>query len=156
MQKKGESLWKFIQRFYNKNNVILEVDDRSIIMFFKKVLRDSSLICKLIMKNSRTSKEMLAITNKYALAEKATLDNRDAMEKELSQSDWPDTSKNNDKKRKSDCSVKNIEWPHGNKTKYWPWPGVFEGFLYRICIFTPRENTRLRTKIGCKGMQMKS
>jgi hypothetical protein len=56
-------------------------------MFFKKVLRDSSLIRKLIMKNSRTSKEMLAITNKYALAEKATLDNRDAMEKELSQSD---------------------------------------------------------------------
>jgi hypothetical protein len=56
-------------------------------MFFKKVLRDSSLIRKLTMKNSRTSEEMLAITNKYALAKEATLDNRDAMEKELSQSD---------------------------------------------------------------------
>jgi hypothetical protein len=46
-------------------------------MLFKKGLRDSSLICKPAMKNPRTSKEMLAITNKYALAEEVTLDTRE-------------------------------------------------------------------------------
>jgi hypothetical protein len=46
-------------------------------MFFKKGLRDSSLICKLTMKNPRMSEQMLAIANKYALAEEATLDTRE-------------------------------------------------------------------------------
>jgi hypothetical protein len=57
VQKKGESLREFI--------LIPEVDDKSIIMFFKKGLRDSSLIRKLTMKNPRMSEQMLAITNKY-------------------------------------------------------------------------------------------
>jgi hypothetical protein len=43
VQKKGESLREYIQRFYNKRNVIPEVDDKSIVMFFKNGLRDSSL-----------------------------------------------------------------------------------------------------------------
>jgi hypothetical protein len=34
-------------------------------MFFKKGLRDFSLIRKLAMKNPRTIEEMSAITNKY-------------------------------------------------------------------------------------------
>jgi hypothetical protein len=63
VQKKGESLRVFIQRFCNKRNLILEVDDKSIIMLFKKGLRGSSLICKLTMKNPKMSKQMLAITN---------------------------------------------------------------------------------------------
>jgi hypothetical protein len=122
-------------------------------MFFKKGLRDSSLIRKLSMKNPRTSEEMLAIANKYALAEEATLDNRDTKkDKEPSQSDRPDPSKNNNKKRKHDHSVVNVEWPCHNRTEYWPWPREFEGFLDRICIFHPRENTRLRTVINCKGL----
>jgi hypothetical protein len=57
--------------------MIPEVNDKSIIMFFKKGLRDSSLIRKLSMKNLRMSEEMLAIANKYALDEEATLNNRD-------------------------------------------------------------------------------
>jgi hypothetical protein len=57
-------------------------------MFFKKGLRDSSLIHKLAMKIPRTSEEMLVIANKYALVEEVTLDNRDAKkDKEPSQSD---------------------------------------------------------------------
>jgi hypothetical protein len=56
VQKKGESLQEFIPCFYNKKNIIPEVDDKSIIMFFKKGLRGSSLIRKLTMKNPRTSK----------------------------------------------------------------------------------------------------
>jgi hypothetical protein len=47
-------------------------------MFFKKGLRDSSLIRELTMKNPRTSEEMLAISNKYTLAEESTLDNGSA------------------------------------------------------------------------------
>jgi hypothetical protein len=77
VQKKGESLREFIQHFYTKRNIILGVDDKSIIMFFKKGLRDSSLIRSLAMKNPRTSEEMLAIANKYALAEEAALDTRE-------------------------------------------------------------------------------
>jgi hypothetical protein len=45
-------------------------------MFFKKGLWDSSLIHKLTMKNPRTSEEMFAITNRYALAEEVTLDTK--------------------------------------------------------------------------------
>ena len=46
------------------------------------------MIRKLVIKNPRTSEEMLAIANRYALAEEATLDNRDfKKEKEPSQSD---------------------------------------------------------------------
>jgi hypothetical protein len=66
----------------------LEVDDKSIIMFFKKGLRDSSLTRKLTMRNPRTSKVMLAITNKYTLAEEVTLDTREQKkEKESSHTD---------------------------------------------------------------------
>jgi hypothetical protein len=54
VQKNGESLREFIQCFCNKRNIILEVDDKSIIMFFKKGLMDSSLMRKLTMKNPRT------------------------------------------------------------------------------------------------------
>jgi hypothetical protein len=46
-------------------------------MFFKKGLRDSSLICKLAMKNPKTYEQMSAIANKYALAEEVALDNRE-------------------------------------------------------------------------------
>jgi hypothetical protein len=61
MQKKRGSLRESIQPFCKKRNVIPEVDNKFIILFFKKRLRDSSLIRKLTMKNPRTSKEMLAI-----------------------------------------------------------------------------------------------
>jgi hypothetical protein len=110
-------------------------------MFFKKGLRDSSLICKIAMKNHRMSEEMLAIANKYTLAEKATFNNKDSnwnsrKDKEPGQSDWPSSSKGNDKKRKLDCSVAKIEQLRHNK-EYRPWPGEFEGFLDRICIFQP-------------------
>jgi hypothetical protein len=64
VQKEGGSLREFIQRFYNKRNVITEDDDKSIIMFFKKGLKDSVLIHKLAMKNPSTSEEMLVIANK--------------------------------------------------------------------------------------------
>jgi hypothetical protein len=106
-------------------------------MFFKKGLRDSSLIHKLTMKNPRTSEEMLAITNKYAMAEEVTPDTRDQKkDKELGHSDQPSTSKNNDKKRKEDHSMANVEWLHRNK-EYRPHPEEFESFLDQICILHP-------------------
>jgi hypothetical protein len=71
-----------------QKDIIPEVEDKSIIMFFKKGLRDSSLIRKLTMRNPRMSEEMLVIANKYALAEEATLDTREQKkDKEMGHSD---------------------------------------------------------------------
>jgi hypothetical protein len=118
MQKKGESLQEFIQHFCNKRNIIPKVDDKSIIMFFKKGLRDSSLIRKLTTKNPRMSEEMLAIVNKYALTEEAALDTREQKkEKELGHPDQPSSSKGHDKKRKADRSMNNVERLHRNKER---------------------------------------
>jgi hypothetical protein len=137
VQKKGESLREFIHYSCNKRNIIPEINDKSIIMFFKKVLRDLSLFCKLTMKNPWTSEEMLAITNKYALAEEVTLDTiEQKKEKESGHSDKPSSSKGHDKKRKPDLSVNNLERSCRNK-EYRPSPGEFEGFLDQICIFHP-------------------
>jgi hypothetical protein len=79
-------------------------------MFFKKGLRNSSLIRKLTMKNPRTSEDMLAIINKYALAEDVTLDTREQKkDKESGHTDQPSSSKGHDKKRKADRSVNAVE-----------------------------------------------
>jgi hypothetical protein len=127
VQKKGESLREYIQCFCNKRNVIPEVDDKSIMMFFKKGLRDSSLIRKLTINNPMISEQMFSIANRYALADEATLDTRE--QKELGHS-------GNDKKRKSDHSSNAVEHPHRHK-EYRPRPSEFEGFLDHICIFHP-------------------
>jgi hypothetical protein len=104
------SLQEFIQWFCNKRNIIPEVDDNSIVIFFKKALRDSSLIHKLTMKNPKTSEEMFTIANKYALAEEPTLNTREQKkEKESGHTDHPSSSKGHDKKRKVDRSVNTVE-----------------------------------------------
>jgi hypothetical protein len=88
MQKEVESLKKFIQHFCNKRNVILDVDDKSINMFFKKGLKDSTLIRKLAMKNLKTSEEMFTIANMYAPTEEATFETTETKkDKKLSHSD---------------------------------------------------------------------
>jgi hypothetical protein len=93
-------------------------------MFFKRGLRGLSLIYKITMKNLRSLEETLVIANKYAMAEEATLDNKEAKkDKKSSQSDRLDTSKGNDKKRKHDRFVVNMEWSQCNRTEYWPRPG---------------------------------
>jgi hypothetical protein len=46
-------------------------------MFFKKGLRESSLIRKLATKNPRLLEEMFYIANRYALAEEVTLNTRE-------------------------------------------------------------------------------
>jgi hypothetical protein len=90
------------------------------------------------MKNPKMSEEMLAIANKYALAEEVTLDTRDIKkDNELGHSDQPSSSKSNDKKRKSDRSVANVERSRRNK-EYQSQLGEFEGFLDQICIFHPQ------------------
>jgi hypothetical protein len=154
MQKEGESLWEFIYCLCNNRNVIPEVDDKSIIMFFKKWLRDPSLIRKLAMKNPGLE-EMFAIANKYALAEETTLDDKKTKkDKKPSQSDRPDTSQCNDKKRKHDRSVANMEWPRHNRTEYQPRSGEFEGFIDGISAsFILKENTRLETAMYARFLQ---
>jgi hypothetical protein len=106
-------------------------------MFFRNGLRDSSLICKLTMKTPGTSEAMFIITNKYTLAEEATLDTREhKKEKESGHEDQPSSSKGHNKKRKADHSVNMVERPQHNK-EYQPRPGEFECFLGHICIFHP-------------------
>jgi hypothetical protein len=110
MHKEGESHQEFIQCFCNKRNAIPKVDNKSIIMFFKKSLKDSTLIHKLAMKNPMTLEEMFAIANKYTLAEEVTLDNREAKkDKNQSHPDWPGTLNTNDKKRNHDRFVAIVE-----------------------------------------------
>jgi hypothetical protein len=138
VQKKGESLSEFIQHFCNKRNIISEVDDKSIVMFFKKGLRDPSLIRKLTMKTPRTLEAMFAIANMYAMVEEVTLDTGEQKkEKNSGHTDQPSSSKDHYKKRKADHSVNVVEQPQCNK-EYRPKLGEFEDFLDRICIFHPR------------------
>jgi hypothetical protein len=81
-------------------------------MFFKKGLRDPTLIRKLTMKNPRTLEAMFVIANRYALAEEATLDTREEKkEKDSGHTDQPSSSKGHDKKRKADHSINAVEWP---------------------------------------------
>jgi hypothetical protein len=116
-------------------------------MFFKKGLREPSLIRKLAMKNPRTSEVMFYITNRYALAEEVTLNNRE--QKELGYTDQPSSSKGHNKKRKLDHSANAAERPRHHK-EYRPRPGEFEGFMDRICFFTSKESTRPKTAIDSK------
>jgi hypothetical protein len=112
VQKKGESLQELIQCFCNKRNIISKVDDKSIVMFFKKGLMDPALIRKLTMKNSRTSEAMFAITKKYALAEEVALNTREQKkEKDSGRADQPSSSKGHDKKRKMACCINAVEHP---------------------------------------------
>jgi hypothetical protein len=112
-------------------------------MFFKKGLRDLSLIHKLAMKNLRMSEAMFVIANKYALVEEDTLDTREQKEKESSHTDQPSSSKGHDKKMKANHSINAVERPRCNKD-YRSRPGEFKGFLDRICIFHPQEKHKTR------------
>jgi hypothetical protein len=78
---------------------------------------------------------MFVITNKYTLAEEATLGTREQKE-ESGHMEQPSSSKGHDKKRKVDHSVNVVERPRHNK-QYRPRLGEFEGFLDHICIFHP-------------------
>jgi hypothetical protein len=148
VQKKGESLRQYIQRFYNERNIITEVNDKSIVTFFKKGLREPSLIQKLAMKNPMMSEEMFYTPNRYTLAEEPTLNSRE-QKKESDHTDQPSSSKGHDKKRKPDRSVNVVKRPHHHK-EYKPRPDKFESFMYRICIFTPRESIRPETATDSK------
>jgi hypothetical protein len=84
-------------------------ETKSIVMFFKKELRDSSLIRKLAMKNPKILEEMFAIANNYALAEEVNLETSE--QKESGHTDQPSSSKGRHKKRKADCSINAVELP---------------------------------------------
>jgi hypothetical protein len=56
------------------------------------------------------SEAMFTITNKYALAEEATLDTREKKE-ESGHTDKSSSSKGHDKKRKADHSINAVERP---------------------------------------------
>jgi hypothetical protein len=112
IQKKGESLQEFIQQFYNKRNIIPEVDDKSIVMFFKKGLRDSSLTRKLAMKTPGRQKKCSPLLHKYALVKEVTIDAKEQKkEKESGHMNKPSSSNGHDKKGKENRSIKAVECP---------------------------------------------
>jgi hypothetical protein len=111
VQKKGESLWEFMQHFCNKRNAILEVDGKSIIKFFNRGLTNSSLIHKLAMKKPRMSEDMLAITNKLTLVEEVTFDTQERKKEESGHTHQPGSSKGHDEWRKADRAVNTVERP---------------------------------------------
>jgi hypothetical protein len=114
-------------------------------MFFKKGLKDSTLICNLAMKNSKTSEDMPTIANTYAPVEEETFETRERKkDKKPSHSDQPGTSTSNDKKRKPDCSVANVEWSRHNRTEYRPQLDECKGFLDGICIFQHQGKHKTR------------
>jgi hypothetical protein len=81
-------------------------------MFFKKGRRDPALICKHTMKNPRTSEAMLAIANRYALAEEVTLNTREQKKEKYSgHVNQPSSSKGHNRKEKPDRSINTVEWP---------------------------------------------
>jgi hypothetical protein len=110
IQKKGESLQEFIQQLCNERNIIPEVDDKSIVMFLKKGLKDLSLILKLTMKKPRMSEAMFTIASKYTLAEEVTLDTREQKKEESGHTDHPSSSQGHDMNWKEDHSINAVEW----------------------------------------------
>ena len=83
---------------------------------------------------------MLEIANKYALAEEATLGARDLKKDKKSSHQELGSSKSQDKKRKLERMVANVESsdrPRRFKPEYRPKPGEFNAFLDGKCIFHP-------------------
>jgi hypothetical protein len=138
---------EYIHRSCNKRNAILEVHDKSIMMFFKKGLMDSYLIRKFIVKNPRMLEQMFSITNRYALAEEATVDTRE--QKESNHPYQPSSSKGHGKKRNLDRSINVVDRPHRNK-EYRLRSNEFKDFLNCICIFHLKENTKPKTEMTPK------
>ena len=62
---------KYIQRFCRKRNTISDIEERTIVIYFKQGLRDDVLFHKLARKDIRTCEELFEIANQYANAEKA-------------------------------------------------------------------------------------
>jgi hypothetical protein len=105
-------------------------------MFFKKGLREPSLIEKLSMKIPKMLEVIFYIINGHTLAEEAALDYKE-QKKELGHMDQTSSSKGHDK-------------------EYRPRPGEFEGFLDHICIFHPRESTRPETMADSRSIKRRS
>jgi hypothetical protein len=124
-------------------------------MFFNKGLRDPALICKLTMKNPKTSEAMFIIASKYALDEEATLNTRkQKKEKKLSHADQPLLSKGHDKREK--WIIMSIWW-NGRDTTRSTGPGRvnLKASWITSSSSTPRESTRPKTVTDSKGSQMK-
>jgi hypothetical protein len=148
IQKIGESLWEYIHRFCNKRNVIPEVDDKLIMMFLKKGLRDSSPIQKLTMKNPRRSEQMFSITNRYALAEEATLN---IIERRRSQATRISLAHPRAMTRRG-CRTILLTWLIGLIIIRSTVPGRvnLKASWIAFVFFTPKESTRPKTATNSK------
>jgi hypothetical protein len=79
-------------------------------MYFKKGLKHGELFHKLARKNPRSCKELFTIADKYTIAEEAILETQGSKkDKRSSHNDRSESSKSQDRKRKSVCEVTNVE-----------------------------------------------
>ena len=63
-QKKGESLWEFIQRFMKKKNTIPGVSDAVVMAPFRRGVKDSDLLKKLLRRQPETMKELFDMADR--------------------------------------------------------------------------------------------
>jgi hypothetical protein len=131
----------------------MEVDNKSIVMFFKKGLRDPSQIRKLTMKKPRTSEAIFAITNRFALTEETTLNTREQKEKESSHTDQPSSSKAT--KRRGKWVILSTRWnDHDAARSTGPGRVNLKDSGIACAFSTPGESTRHGTATDSKVLQM--
>jgi len=138
-QREGESIREYIQRFCQKQNTITDIDERAVIMYIKKGLRDRELFCVLVRKDPRTCEELFEIANPYANAEDALTETRG--ERRSGHREKGESSKPGDRRKKSDREVANIERPPSPKLAEYRThrvkPTEYADFLERKCVIHP-------------------
>jgi len=144
-QREGESLREYIHRFCHKRNAIPNIDECAVIMYFKKRLKDPEFFRKLARKDVRTCEELFFIANQYALAEEAVLKTRkNRRDRKTSHHEKHESSRTQDKKKKSDCEVMNIERPRSPKPVHGINPTECADFLERKSVIHPQGNHKMK------------
>jgi len=137
-QREGESLREYIQRFCHKRNSIPDIEERAIIMYFKEGLRDTALFHKLTRKDIRTCEQLFDIANQFAKAEEVILEIQERKrDGQSSHHDRAESSKSQDKKKKSFREVANIKRPRSPKPAHKVRPNECGDFLERKCVIYP-------------------
>jgi hypothetical protein len=124
-------------------------------MFFKKGLRDPSLIPKLTMKNPRTSEAMFTIANKYALVEETTLTLGNRRRK-MTRATRTSLAHPRAMTRRGKRIIPSMRW-NGRDTTRSTIPGWvnLKASWIASAFSTPRESTRPETVTDSKVSQMK-
>ena len=114
-------------------------------MYFKKGLRDTGLFHKLARKDVRTCEELFDIENQYATAEEVVSETQESKrDKKTSHHDRSESSRSQEKKKKADREVANIERPRSPKPTHRVKPNKCAEFLECKCVIHPQRNHKMR------------